>query len=980
MTRINRIFGPEFKWRRFRSLILGAGLTAYLLVLLAATSCVAQQVQQTTDQDTGQTYSQQSGQVLDPLTDQPVDQLSDQQAGQRTGQQPNQTSNDSQSNGTNSQAGQTTNQRSGQSQNQASSQQPPRILGKQKMSAGQLISILENHSEILLIIKAQLAQETRVEPESISDETVYERIRQDASLRGVVTRVLIRSGFLADLEALNPDFVDPTKDQSLRQMTAQQQEDMNPETAPYQDPDNPQVQRRLSPYMNMPSLSDLYAQFPTTEKKLRRFGSNAFMTVNTGANQVPMDLPAGPDYVLGPGDSLTVNMWGGLSARLKRTVDRQGQIALPEAGTIMLSNLTIAQAQVEIQKALDSQFNGEHVEISLERLRTVRVYVVGDVQRPGAYDVSSLSTLLGALYAAGGPTGRGSLRSLRQYRDGKLVHQVDLYDFLLRGVRSNDDRLLPGDTILVPPVGPQVAVEGAVRRPAIYELNGEESLSQVLDLAGGLLVSASLKQIDVERIEAHQSRTMLSLRLDDNQEKLNQELAAFHVRDGDDVNIKQISPYNSQVVYLEGHVYHPGKYPYRDGMTLSDILRSYQDVMPEPADHAELVRLQPPDFRPQTLSIDLPDVMIGNQTIPLQPFDLIRIYGRYEVDSPSVEVKGEVLRPGKYPMSQGMTASELVRMAGGFRRSAFRDVAEIASYSVINGQNVEVNHRDIKIEQAIDGDKNADVLLKPGDVVGIRRIAGWQDIGATLTITGEVEHPGSYGIQDGERLSSVLKRAGGFRADAYPYAARFERVQVRELNEQARLQMIRRIQDTPVTVNQRAGNQAMSPEQAQKALEEQRQQILMTLRSRTASGRMVINISSNISSWANTPADIELRAGDTLVIPKKANFVMASGQVYNPIAISYVPGKRLGWYFRKAGGTTPSADKKRMYLLRADGSVVPKRRGLLSQDFMDLRVRPGDNIVVPEKIASASQTWQNLQATADALTSIMIPLAVTGVI
>jgi len=218
----------------------------------------------------------------------------------------------------------------------------------------------------------------------------------------------------------------------------------------------------------MPSLQDLYTKVPSGGGGLQRFGSDAFLFGTGNANELPMDLPVGPDYVLGPGDSLIVNMWGGQSSRLERMIDRQGQIELPEAGTIMISGLTIAQAQSAIQQALSTQFQNEHVEISLGRLRTVRVYVVGDVQRPGAYDVSSLSTPLSALYAAGGPTSRGSLRLLRQYRGTQLVREIDLYDFLLKGVRSDVERLLPGDTLLVPPAGPEVSVEGMVHRPAIY--------------------------------------------------------------------------------------------------------------------------------------------------------------------------------------------------------------------------------------------------------------------------------------------------------------------------------------------------------------------------------------------------------------------------------------------------------------------------------------------------------------------------------
>jgi protein involved in polysaccharide export with SLBB domain len=415
-------------------------------------------------------------------------------------------------------------------------------------------------------------------------------------------------------------------------------------------------------------------------------------------------------------------------------------------------------------------------------------------------------------------------------------------------------------------------------------------------------------------------------------------------------------------------------------MTLNDLLHSYQDVMPEPAVHAELIRLQSPDFRPVTISFNLPDVLIGNESIPLRPFDLIRVYGRYEVDAPGVTINGEVLRPGKYPMSEGMTVTDLVQMAGGFRRSAYTDEADLSSYSIENGQRVLISHYDVAVQKALAGDRNADVVLKPGDVVSIRALAGWQDIGATVAVTGEVEHAGSYGIKDGERLSSVLKRAGSFRKDAYPYAAVLERVQVRELNEQVRHEMINRIEETPVAVSPSSTTSGQTAEDMRKSLEMQRQQMLTNLRNRPASGRLVINISSDISKWENTPADLEMRAGDKLLIPKRPEFVVASGQVYNPVAITYVPGKNLRWYLRKAGGATRSGNKKDIYVLRADGSVVPRESGWTGNNFMRLRMRPGDTIFVPEKIVGGSKVWEQLATTAQMLTAVMIPLAVTGVL
>jgi protein involved in polysaccharide export with SLBB domain len=690
-----------------------------------------------------------------------------------------------------------------------------------------------------------------------------------------------------------------------------------------------------------------------------------------------MDLPVGPDYVLGPGDGLVLNMWGGQSNRLNLTVDRQGGIALPEAGTITIAGLTIDEAQNAIQKALATQFQNEHVEISLGRVRTVRVYVVGDVQRPGAYDVSSLSTPLNALYAAGGPTSRGSLRILKQYRGKDLIRDIDLYDFLLHGIRTDIGRLQPGDTLLVPPVGPQVTVEGTVHRPAIYELHDEKHLDEVLDLAGGTLITASLKQISVERIEAHVRRTMLNLELPDAQDGLEQKLAAFSVQGGDDVVVSQILPYNQLAVYLEGHVFRPGKYPYREGMTISDLLRSYEDILPEPAAHAEIIRLEPPDFRPQTVTFDLPDVLIGNDSVALRPFDTVRVYGRYDIDPPRVSIYGQVLLPGDYPMSSGMTFADLVRAAGGFRRSAYRAQADLSSYVVQDGEKVLIGHSVVNAEKALSDDKSADVILKPGDVVGIRQLTGWNDIGSSVTVGGEVTFSGTYGISEGERLSSVLKRAGGFREDAYAAGAVLERVQVRQQEEVNRQELIHRVETTIPNVAPGAATSMQDQQALLQSMREQQQEVLASLRSHSSKGRMVIKITGDISRWENTPADIVMRTGDSLIVPKRPDYVLVSGQVFNPTGISFRPGKTADWYLRQAGGVSRNGDKRQIFILRADGSVISNDR-VFSRGFMGAHMDPGDSIIVPEKVIGGSMLWRNLLATAQIISSVAITGAIAG--
>lgn len=848
------------------------------------------------------------------------------------------------------------------------------------MSAHEIISILEENPDALSEVRTVLAQEFEVDPTIIPDSGVYNCIRQDANFRSGVSAELVDQGYAANREESNQAAAPTAEALSPRRARTQAPLEAANPRAPRQPEEQPSevLKRQPIPYPSLPSLIELYSQVVPASGKLRRFGSQTFQFGTGNANQLPMDLPAGPDYVLGPGDSVVVNMWGIESGRLERVIDRQGQVALPEAGTVTVTGLTMSEAQSAIQAALGTQFQNEHVELSLGKVRTVRVYVVGDVQRPGAYDVSSLSTALNALYAAGGPTGRGSLRTLKHYRGQQLIREIDLYDLLLHGVRSDLERLLPGDTILVPPVGPQVTVAGMVRRPAIYELNGEQNLHEILTLAGGLLVSASLEEIRVERVEAHDRRTTLSVRISDGGDGSVAEMNAFHVQDGDNVTVAPILPYDNEVVYLDGHVFRPGPHAWHEGMTVSDLLHSYKDVMPEPASYAEVIRLDPPDLRPEIISFDLSELLIGNDPVALQPFDVVRVYGRYEIDPPKVSIHGEVNRPGEYPMSEGMTVSGLLRMAGGFKRSAYRKEADLSSYVIENDEKVLVKHSVIEIAKALDGDKSADTALQPGDVVGIRQMTGWQDIGASVTIEGEVRFPGTYGIEDGERLSSVLERAGGLREDAYPAGAVLQRIAVRQMEESNRQEMIRRIETTMPTVT--AG--LSTPQDQQNLLQtmqQQQQQVLASLRSHASSGRLVIKISPELAQWEKTSADVAMRSGDRLSIPKRPDFVLVSGQVYNATGITFRPGKDARWYLRQAGGATRDGDKGNIFIVHADGSVVGSQGNtLFGNSVLDLKMHPGDSIVVPEKVIGGSQIWRNLIGTAQIMSSVALTGAVAG--
>lgn len=749
--------------------------------------------------------------------------------------------------------------------------------------------------------------------------------------------------------------------------------------------DAPEVLREPAPY-NLNSLRDLYTQVPDAPEKLKRFGSEVFLNrsmstagrLGGSANMPSLDVPIGPDYVVGPGDSLTINMWGGASQTITRTIDRNGSLMLPEAGEVQVAGLTLERAQDAIDHALRQQFRNAQITVTIARLRSVRVYVVGDVQTPGGYDIPSLSTVLSALYAAGGPSAAGSLRVVRHYRGKQLIAEIDLYDFLLHGVHSTDDRLEAGDTLVVPPAGPQVAISGAVRRPAIYELKSEQTLDQVLDVAGGTTVAAALGHITVERIDANQNRETITVKSDaPDQTSEHAAMTAFAVKDGDRIRVAPILPYSERVIYLEGHVARPGRTAFRDGMHLNDVLRSYQDLLPEPSDLAEIVRLVPPDLHPETIEFQLPDALIGNENPPLQPFDTIRVFGRYEADAPKVTISGEVLRPGSYPMSAGMTAAQVVRMAGGFKRDALLTDADLMSYRVVNGTEVAGVRTDIRIGDAVlNRDAAADVPLMPGDVLTIHQVTGWDDIGSSITIEGEVGHPGNYGFQQGEHLSDVLRRAGGLRDTAYPEGAVLTRVEVRDLEEKSRAELIRQIETGSATARLSpslgGGDQSASVQ----LVRQQEDQVLARLRSAPLSGRLVIHISADINSWAGTPADIEVRKGDVLRVPKRPGFVLVGGQVYNATAITFAPGKSAGWYLSRAGGATAAADRKDIFVIRANGSVVGRRSDSWGHGVLDTKLDPGDVVVVPPKIIGTSLFWRNLLSGAQIASSIAIATAV----
>jgi protein involved in polysaccharide export with SLBB domain len=878
------------------------------------------------------------------------------------------------------------------------------------LSAEEIIQILQQNPDVLAEAKAEIVSQLRdrgynVSERDITDDRLFSQIRSDDRVRQLAANELAKRGFgpAQETDQVPDEQLVPSTQQPGQQNgqqagqpaippgtqrqgpTGQQggQRGMNGQSHPRRPQNEKGPTQEQYPLRNLPALRDLYTQATVDETKLERFGASLFRNSAAVADKSTLSVPVGPDYILGPGDELVIDYWGSSSQHIQRSVDREGRISIPEAGSTVVAGRTLGEVQQTIQKMLSRQLRGISVDVTLGKLRTVRVYVVGDVKNPAAYDISSLSTALSALIAAGGPTDTGSYRTVKHYRGKALVEEVDLYDLMLKGVSSSEVHIESGDSILVPPIGPQVTVAGKVRRPAIYELRKEQSLDQILELAGGVPVTGELSRIRVERIQAHERKEMMSVNVAGGAgiQAADDAFKRFRIQDGDIVTVFPILPYINRAVYLEGHVFRPGKFSFKDGYKVTDLITSYDDLLPEPADRAEIVRLRPPDFTPFVIPFNLRDVLAKKVEAPsLEPFDTVRIYGRYETAGPKVSIFGEVLRPGEYPLSEKMTAADLLRMAGGFRLSAYQQAADLTSYSVVDGDHVDLDHREVPIARALAGEADTDVLLKPGDVLTIRQIGGWNDIGGAVSISGEVMHPGRYGIQRGEHLSSILKRAGGFSTEAYPYAAILDRAQVREAAAKSREEMVTQLQAQTGGAPGSTGSSSSSSSSASRtnavAQERERQQLLAKLKQLQPSGRLLIHVTSQIEKWEGTPADVEVRAGDTLYIPKRPAFVMVAGQVYNPIAITFSNGKHANWYLKQAGGPTTLANKKEIFVVRANGTVVGRGSGdWWSGNVLGTTLQAGDTVFVPEK-GAGSGIFKNLSQTISLLSGAAVAVSV----
>jgi len=512
-----------------------------------------------------------------------------------------------------------------------------------------------------------------------------------------------------------------------------------------------------------------------------------------------IDIPVPVDYVVGPGDTIDVQLFGNQSANYRLVVNRDGLLGFPEIGPIGVAGLQFDEMRRLLQKRVTEQMIGVTASITMGPLRSIRVFILGEAYRPGSYTISSLATMTNALFVSGGISSIGSLRNVQLKRNGRLVTTLDLYDLLLRGDTSGDERLQPGDVIFIPPVGATVGVQGEVRRPAIYEIRYEKTIREVIKLAGGMLPSAYPEASQVARIDENRERTIVDLDLS------TEAGLSSHVTADDFLTVFSVLDKNENIVILQGNVYRPGPYQWVPGMRLTDIISSLRDMRPNSDFGYVMIRREDPaDGGVSVLSAEIHDALKnvgGDNDILLRPLDQITVFDlaqdRREFVDPvltdlglqssrqnpvsEVRITGQVRAPGRYPLEQEMRITDLIGAGGFLLESAYALEAELARYDIDANQRRVTRLITIDLAAALSGDESANIILQSHDVLTIKEIPLWREL-EVVTIEGEVRFPGTYPVQRGERLSSVLACAGGLTELAFPTGAIFlrENLRIRE--------------------------------------------------------------------------------------------------------------------------------------------------------------------------------------------------------
>lgn len=702
----------------------------------------------------------------------------------------------------------------------------------------------------------------------------------------------------------------------------------------------------------------------TGEEALKPFGYD-ILAENPEALTSESDIPMPSNYVVGAGDTLDVLLYGNQNHAYQMVVGRDGRINFPQLGPIEVGGQLFSSVQREIESQIGHQMIGVRASVTMAQTRSLQVFVMGDAFYPGDYTISGLGTITSAIYAAGGISKTGSLRDVELKRNGVVVEKLDLYDLLIHGSTAHDEKLLQGDVVFVPPVGPTVAIDGEVQRPAIYETRSEDQPSQAIALAGGLMPDADISKATITRIEPNGQRAVLPLDLGVSSGR------EQGLRNGDYIFIPPLKPALDSAVTLQGNVYTTGTFEYHPGMRLTDVIGSVAGLKPSTDLHYVIIRRElPPDRRVEAVSADLAAALAhpgSSADVALMPRDQITVFdqstSRDRIMQPIIDelqaestaehpeqlvtAQGKVNVPGQYPLEPGMKVADLVRAGGGLQDAAYAGKAELTRYVVGSAGTRQTQIFDIDLTRALSGDTHDNLTLEPYDILSVKEVSQWANQ-ESVKLMGEVRFPGTYTIQPGESLRSVIERAGGLTQYAFPQGAVFTRTELRDREQQQMDQLADRmkIELGVLALRAVATTQGNGVGNAENGLIVGKS-LLSQLQSEKAVGRLVIDLSEILRQPDDSAYDVVLRDGDELTVPKFEQEVTVIGEAQDPTSHLFKADLSRDDYIRLSGGLTAQADAKRVYVVRADGSVVANEGSRWFNGGSGVEMQPGDTIVVP---------------------------------
>jgi protein involved in polysaccharide export with SLBB domain len=724
----------------------------------------------------------------------------------------------------------------------------------------------------------------------------------------------------------------------------------------------------------------------TTGQILPIYGASLFRRVPS--TFAPLNFaPVPPDYVIGPGDELRIRVWGQVNTQSNVRVDRSGDIYLPQVGPVHVAGLPFSALDQHLRDAIKPVYRNFDLAVNLGQIRSIQVYVTGEARRPGVYTISSLSTLADTLFASGGPSIEGSMRHIELRRGGSVVTDFDIYDLLIRGDKSKDAKLMDGDVIFIPPVGPEAALTGSVRNPAIYELRSGETLANLVADAGGASALAAQSRISIERIDDHRDRHAMEVAYD-------AAGLATPLADGDLIRVLSIVPLYRKTVILRGNTANPGRFAWHSGMRISELIPDKESLLTrnywwkrtqlglsapefEPMGGFAGVR-QPAEDRPSTVELSPQRVQntmnaAGAEASESAPSRDQMGPGQNQLAaqrSPAAE-QSQPLSAEQRAASSSLASEQTTRSGRTVPPEQKNEVQLLApeidwSYAVVERLDPE-NLRTTLIpfdlgKLVLQHDPSQDLELQPGDVVSIFSEADIRvptsEQTKLVTLEGEFAHSGVYSVQPGETLRQLVERAGGLTENADLYGSEFTRASTRAM-QQARIDeyvqslnldiqrstLALEAQPVASAADLASGAAAASGERA----------LLASLRQIRATGRVVLEFKPDSNGTVSVPA-IALEDGDSFTVPPVPATVNVVGAVYDQNSFLYAQGRRVGTYLHLAGGPSKNADRKHAFVIRADGEVVSYEmsKSAWGNEFDELHINPGDTIVVPEKTLKPS--------------------------